>query len=223
MYLSAKVERPNVMFFDRVSPASISLAETYRARGALVVFEPSARGEPRLFAQAVRLAHILKFSDERMGRISQEWEIDGPELVVETLGEVGLRYRWTAPRSEQVDWRYLEAFAVGEVKDTAGSGDWCAAALIDRLGRGGAVGFLQASESEISGALRYGQAAAAWNCGFIGARGGMYVKEAKTFEVEIGRILGGERLRGVREESVVSETDALSHLCVPCQGSHFRI
>ena len=60
-----------------------------------------------------------------------------------------------------------------DIVDAAGSGDWCTATLIHRMGRTGAEPFTRSTGSAIEAALQDGQAAAAVNCGFRGARGAM--------------------------------------------------
>ncbi len=39
--------------------------------------------------------------------------------------------------------------------------------------------------AQLTRAFRYGQALAAWNCGFEGARGGMYASTKSSFERQI--------------------------------------
>src|SRR5262249_5948847 len=84
----------------------------------------------------------------------------------------------------------LGAFAVG-VRDAAGSGDWCTAGLLDKLARGGLPGLNRASPEGLREDIRYGQALAAWNCGFAGARGGMYEVGQAEFREQVERILAG--------------------------------
>src|SRR5207237_516214 len=96
-------------------------------------------------------------------------------LEVQTLGHRGLRYRMDETRSGVLGgWRELGAFSVDRFADASGAGDWCTAGIIDGLCRGGSRALFQAQESSIVAALNIGQAMAAWNCGFDGARGAMY-------------------------------------------------
>src|ERR1700694_3242898 len=62
-------KKPNVFFFDRVSRGAITWAKASAQNGALVVFEPSSVGDPRLFQEAISCAHILKYSYERLHSI----------------------------------------------------------------------------------------------------------------------------------------------------------
>ena len=160
-------ETPNVLYFDRVSPASLRLAETARHRGALVVFEPSSADAESKFQRAVDTCHVLKYSQERLGHLPDLPYTVSPALIVETRGDAGLRYRWKGR------WSQLDAFPAEDIVDAAGSGDWCTATLIHRIGRSGAEPFTRSTGSAIEAALQDGQAAAAVNCGFLGARGAM--------------------------------------------------
>ena len=160
-------DAPDVFYFDRVSPASLRLAETARSRGALVVFEPSSADAESKFQRAVDACHVLKYSQERLGHLPDLRYTASPALIVETRGEAGLRYRWKGR------WSPLDAFHVKNIVDAAGSGDWCTATLIHRMGRTGAERFTRSTGSVVAAALQDGQAAAAVNCGFHGARGVM--------------------------------------------------
>ena len=165
--LTCSHERPNVFYFDRVSPATLGLAERARSRGALVVFEPSSIGDEPKFQRAVDSCDVLKYSEQRLGYVPDLPLAASPKLIVETRGESGLRYRWAD------QWSHIEAFAVEDVVDAAGSGDWCSAILIHELGRNGAKSFLNSTRRSIAKALERGQATAAVNCGFLSARGAM--------------------------------------------------
>ena len=160
-------EAPNVLYFDRVSPAALRLAETARSRGALVVFEPASADAEAKFQRAVDACHVLKYSQERLGHLPDLPYAASPALIVETRGDSGLRYRWEGR------WSQLDAFPVKDIVDAAGAGDWCTATLIHRMGRTGAEPFTRSTSSVIEAALQDGQAAAAVNCGFLGARGAM--------------------------------------------------
>ena len=183
--LACDTDFPEVFYFDRVSPASLQLAETARSRGSLVVFEPSSADAELKFQRAVDSSHVLKYSQERLGHVPDLSCAASPALIVETRGEAGLRYRWKGR------WSQLGAFRVKNIVDAAGSGDWCTATLIHRIGRNGGEAFARSKGSVIAAALQDGQAAAAVNCGFHGARGAM---QALTLEELNERLsaLGGD-------------------------------
>ena len=162
-------QHPNAYYFDRVSPASLRLAKAARDNGALVVLEPSSIGEEKKFQSAVDLCHILKYSQDRLGHVPDLAVAPSPKLIVETQGDAGLRFRW------RNQWTKLDAFKVDELVDAAGSGDWCTAALIHQIGSRSAEGLKDLRKSQVVAALRRGQALAAINCHYFGARGVMLV------------------------------------------------
>lgn len=57
---------PDVLFLDRVSAAALILAERVRDGGGLVVFEPSMPGDRPRFRRLVEIAHLVKFSADRL-------------------------------------------------------------------------------------------------------------------------------------------------------------
>jgi fructokinase len=163
----------SVFFFDRVSRGTLQLASLAAASGALVFFEPSGRGDERLFAEALELAHVVKYADERISDLADASPSKNRILEVQTLGAAGLRYR-TPNRKSRGGWRALRAVTAERTVDSCGSGDWCAAGLIAKIATGGRAALQSLSLTEIKDGLMYGQELAAWNCGFVGARGGMY-------------------------------------------------
>lgn len=165
--LVAGTTTPKTFYFDRVSPAALKVARWAKDNGALVVFEPSSIGDERQFRKAVDACHILKYSHDRLGHLRDLGEALSPRIVVETLAEEGLRVRWRG------HWSELPAFEAPWFRDGAGSGDWCSAGLIHRLGTKGAAIFDTLQKPLLLAALRFGQALAAINCGYEGARGAM--------------------------------------------------
>jgi fructokinase len=185
------VPAAQVCFFDRDSEGSLQLAEHCAARGALVVWEPNYAGPEVQLARALSAAHVLKFARDRVPDLANQ-PLDGPLLVIETLGADGLRYQ--DRRTSASEWQHLPAVPVPVVRDAGGSGDWCTAGLMHHLGRGGLAGFCAASADDLRTSLRFGQALAAWNCAFEGARGGMYVVDRERFRRDVAALLAGEVL-----------------------------
>ena len=72
----------------------------------------------------------------------------------------------------------------------------------------------------LSKALRYGQALAAWNCAFEGARGGMYLVEPREFQNQIEAIMNG---RPVLRAVVRHESTEPSVACPACPPRADRI
>jgi sugar/nucleoside kinase (ribokinase family) len=223
--IAAQIEHPQVCFLDRVSPGTLILARASATQGALVVFEPSSIGDPRLFREALALAHILKYSHERMEPLEAMVSTGGPLLTIKTFGEEGLRYRSKLPLYETNDWEWLNAYAVDDVRDAAGAGDWCTAGIIYRLGQQGLEGLQQVTATQLLDALCFGQALAAWNCGFEGARGGMYSVTKKVFRCDIEQIMTGKSpKRSILEHSNSAEKEVFHAICPRhCQHAEYMV
>lgn len=214
---------PKVFFFDRATPGALLLAKSSAERGALIVFEPSSIRNPVLFRQAWEVSHVVKYSHERLSELPEINVEGGPRLQIETLGEAGLRYQKVSPAGRGSRWSELKAFQVEQIKDTAGSGDWCTAGIIDRGGREGAKGLFDLSDNELRAAFQYGQALAAWNCGFEGPRGGMYAVDHSTFEKQVARLLGGEAHGpDLKSKPLASGTEKVERFCPACVRSEGR-
>jgi len=181
-----------VFFLDRLSRATLSLAGSAKAEGAVVVFEPSGKGDNKLFAEAIQLAHILKYAKQRLTGVEGTVKRSSTALVeIQTLGDRGLRYRHRFGRSWS-NWLQLNAVAAPRLKDSCGSGDWCTAGLIAKVATRGQAGLQATSAEGLREALRYSQALAAWNCGFEGARGGMYAVTREAFQEQIKGLVSGQ-------------------------------
>lgn len=167
--VAAKETNPKAFYFDRAFPASLELATAMRAAGAAVVFEPNSVRDEKHFRQALKLAHVVKYSHERVAPHADLIAEPGAWLQIETMGREGLRFALDGKK-----WEHLPAIEAPYVVDTAGAGDWCSAILIDQLFRSGAKGISKATKSHVKKALVLGQAHAALNCAFPGARGAMF-------------------------------------------------
>jgi len=181
----------DVFFADRLSEGIIALAERFRARGAVIVFEPSAVGDEASFQRMLKLTHVLKYADERLPHL----HITPPEdffLEIQTLGSGGLRFRMNADRDGRSQWVSVEPFTLKRIRDTAGAGDWCTAGLIHVLASKGLTGLDSASIGKIGQALIFAQALSAWNCEFEGARGGMYLAATDDFRRSIEEIVASK-------------------------------
>ena len=182
----------SVFFLDRLSRGTLTLAAEASARGALVVFEPSSKSTDKFMAEAVALAHVVKYANRRLAGVLGVVGNDSAVLLeVQTLGDKGLRYRHRLGRGA-FSWMQLKAIPAPRLADTCGAGDWCTAGLIAKAAVGGQEGFRRAGARGIRDALRYGQVLAAWNCGFEGARGGMYAVARQAFKQQISGLLNGQ-------------------------------
>lgn len=159
---------PKVFFFDRVSPAILKLATTFKEKGSMIFFEPSSRGgNVSLFNRCVEVADIVKFSEQRIKDIEQFKDYKG-KLFIQTQGANGLIYRLDS------SWKHLSPVVNEYVVDTAGAGDWTAAALIDNLFKDKVKSRVcEILESDVETALNEAQRIGAESCSYEGARGMM--------------------------------------------------
>lgn len=166
---SRSAAESSVFFFDRVTAGTVDMAVAAREGGALVVFEPSSvPSDHALFETAVRSAHVVKYSADRIPEPFTELLPCG-FVEIQTLGARGLRFR---THSLAPDWVDLPALRTSSVADTAGAGDWCTAVFLHTLFASKWGSDMHAlTYNEIYRALRMGQAVAALSVGHIGARG----------------------------------------------------
>lgn len=159
---------PKVFFFDRVAPAILKLANTFKEMGSVVFFEPSSRGgDVRRFQQCIEVADIVKFSDQRF-RDSTPFAAYDDKLIIQTQGANGLNFRLNS------GWHHLDPVVNDHVVDTAGAGDWTAAALINNLFKGKVnQKICDLLESDLETTLNEAQKVGAESCSYEGARGMM--------------------------------------------------
>ena len=216
--VKAGVEGTSVFFFDRVSRGILELAAKAASCGAVVVFEPSSRGTDQLLREALKVAHIVKYAGNRLKGIGGVMGSRSATLVeVQTLGEQGLRYRHRLGRGGS-RWMHLNAVPAPRLVDACGSGDWCTAGLIARVATGGQDGLRRGGARAVRAALRFGQGLAAWNCGFEGARGGMYAISREEFNSQVGGLLGDNSESVVNEATARSSTEVATCPACPDTG-----
>jgi fructokinase len=171
--VSTQLPRPKVFYFDRPVPSALFLAARARKLGAVIFFEPSSASDPEAFAQAIRLADIVKYANDRIQPAQVSATRHRPMLEIQTLGEQGLRFRWQGAK-DSLTWRKVPAVKVANFRDAAGAGDWCSAGIIHGLTRSGRSGFARINERKLLRSFNCGQHLAAVNCAYEGARGAMY-------------------------------------------------
>lgn len=204
-----------VFFMDRLSLAALDLGARAAEQGALIVFEPSGRSDPKFFAEAIQLAHMVKYADQRLAGATGAMQ-DGANtlLEIQTLGSQGLQYRHRLGRGVS-KWKHMNALSAPRLADTCGSGDWCTAGVLAKVGRNGLAGLRDAGAKALHEALLYGQALAAWNCAFEGARGGMYVTKRSTFDEQIVGLLQGRPTLSVTDVVLPIESAVTCPACPP--------
>jgi fructokinase len=217
--LASRLPPPRIFFFDLLSRGAVILARASAAAGALIVFEPSHAGFPELFHEALALAHVVKYAAERRPFLPRDISCPETLLEVETRGRAGLRYRGRVVGGGGRRWRHLPAFQVKQLRDTAGCGDWFTAGLLDRLGRAGRSGLERASRTEIAEGLRYGQALAAWNCGFTGAWGAFRASNPAECRSVVTRILAGQAASASSDNRGLEAEKWPGWICPRCVGT----
>jgi fructokinase len=203
-----------VLFIDRVSPGSLSLARRASELGAIIYFEPSNHSEDKNYEALLQLATIVKYSHDRIDELG----LHGSSSVlmeIQTLGRGGIRFRSKLGGLGR-GWHHLQAEPVKNLVDTAGSGDWFSAGLIAALCSKGMLSLREARAEEILNAIAIGQALAAWNCGFVGARGGMYTSALSEIKA-IYKAYRSPRSGKSIEISVDSDKSTLAQICGDCQ------
>jgi fructokinase len=179
-----RASAPQVFFFDRLSRGALLLAERTAQGGGIVWFEPSKIDDDAMFEEALAIAHVLKYSRERLPDLASiPLRAEGPLLEIETAGAQGLRYRGKGLRAP-ARWRQVGAVKATGMVDTSGAGDWFTASLIDQMARKGRADFessLREKEAVLNALFRRAQAASAVACAFAGARGAMYALDRTKF------------------------------------------
>lgn len=170
-------DAPDVFFMDRLSDDILALAQSAKTRGASIFYEPSVKTDLAFWEEAFAIIDIVKYSADRfdedeLGRYTHQ---SRPLWEVQTLGAKGLKYRRHSDnRNERSEWMLSPAITAPRVVDTCGAGDWCSAGLLHGLSSTGKDYGIES----FGAALRLGQTLAAWACGFVGARGAMYVSNS---------------------------------------------
>ena len=216
--LIATIPPASVFYFDRVAKANLEIASRAKERGAFIVFEPSGVKDKELFAACLRLCHVFKYSKERLSGVSDAAGNAKVPVEIETHGSDGLFVK-VRQESMVVHEEQLPAVPAPKLCDAAGSGDWCTAGLIHALlsGRQRFPNFVRSRKALVR-ALRWGQALAALNCCYEGARGLMYnIPREKTISVLTDLLKGKDVITKV--ETATSNYEQRSkHLgtCVVC-------
>lgn len=185
--ISTNLPPIDTFYFDRISPGILRMAEKAYSSGALIVFEPSSRSMLHQIEKALSITHVLKYSAEQIKLDQSMFDKASPMLIVETLGSKGLRFKHRNMVKGQ--WRHLKSFHVDGLKDVAGAGDWCSAAIIDGLRPQAPVKLASLTTDQIEDLLNKAQASSAINCRFEGARGAMYSMSSDRFKRDVDRIV----------------------------------
>jgi fructokinase len=185
-----------VCYIDRVSAGSLEYAKSCKDKGAIIFFEPTKIDENQNFSKILEICDILKYSNEICITDPKIVRDSDVPLKIETLGSSGLLFSFNNRllRKGNKKWQKIKAFSIKDVVDAAGAGDWCSAGLIHFLNMKKIKDINQLDEKTLRTALNFGQALAAGNCKFFGARGSMYALSKEEFHKLINDILNNRDL-----------------------------
>jgi fructokinase len=215
--ISKTMPKAQVFYFDRVTRSSIELAKSSKEQGALIVFEPSGVKDKKMFLECLRIADIVKYPHWKGKSYQEIMQGINIPLNIETLGSEGLRYEIGNNNKQNRKWKIMPAYPVEILKDTTGAGDWCSAGIIHLLGASWEKGLKNASEKDIITALSFGQALAALNCYYEGARGSMYKITKQKFNSLVQNIWNGiSPLKSVEGKESNQNLKLFEHICPHC-------
>src|SRR5262249_54921452 len=115
-------------------------------------------------------------------------------------------------------WLHLPAHKALAVYDAAGSGDWCTAGFLARIANGASPISQLEDPQIISDCLQFGQALAALNCAYYGARGLMYAVSCTDAVEAAEQILTQGEPRLPRDFSVPSIELRAGQSCTICSS-----
>jgi fructokinase len=170
---------PNVFYFDRLTPGILTLANEYKERGALIIFEPSSIGDKQKFIEAIKIVDILKFSNQRIVNYKELYVDSVIPLEIETLGEKGIKYRCNFLDKK---WHTLTAYKIENIIDSSGAGDWTTSGIIYYIEKKYTGQLNIMSKSDIEESLNFAQKLGALSCTFVGARGLMNLSKEEGFD-----------------------------------------
>ena len=153
----------SVFYADRLSDSILQAMRTANSAGAIIYFEPSDIEEGDLFEEALRLASILKYSEDRLGDRLADRHMNCVRIV--THGAAGLEVR------DGIEVVWCEAISASRVLDTCGSGDMVSVGIIDWMLTAGIAATVQLRATDLLQGIVAGQRLAAENCAYTGARG----------------------------------------------------
>jgi len=180
-----------ICYIDRVSGGTLEYAKSCKNKGSLIFFEPTKIDDNNNFRKILEICDVLKYSNEICITDPNIVRDSDVPLKIETLGSSGLLFSFNngLSRKRSEKWQKMRAFPIKYFVDAAGAGDWCSAGLIHFLNMKKITDIRQLDEKTLKFALNFGQALAAVNCGFFGARGSMYALSKEEFHKIVNDIL----------------------------------
>ncbi len=188
-----KLPQANVFYFDRANPSALETAKILKKQKAIIFFEPPKFLHDEVFLKCLEIADIVKHCYDQ----SDDTERTGVNipLEIQTKGENGLRYK--AKFLNHKMWKEMSAYTVHNPVDEAGSGDWLTAGLIHVLFQERAKH--TPTEKRLEFALKFGQAMAAINCHYVGARGIMYNISLRQLFSAVDKVINGNEISKIMQ------------------------
>lgn len=146
--LDSVTEAPDVYFFDHSEAGPRKIAEELRKRGSLIFYECENNRDRNKFVKSVRIADIVKFSDENVPDISFCAEFSD-KLFIQTQGADGLQFSLRGG-----PWIHIPSQQTGNTIDTEGCGDTITAVFLDEIAKLGLPKISDLTEEEVTAALR---------------------------------------------------------------------
>lgn len=169
------LSRCSIFYADRLSDGILEAMRTAGAAGAVIFFEPSDFEEGDLFEEALQLATVLKYSEDRLGDRLADRLHDCVRIV--TYGAAGLEVR------DGGGTIWCDAIDAPSVLDTCGSGDMVSVGVIDWI-LTNRFDTSSLKAADLLEGIVAGQRLAAENCAYAGARG-LFKKRGAGFVREI--------------------------------------
>lgn len=209
----------SLFYFDRVARANLEIATRARQDGAIVVFEPSGIKDAGLFSSCLRACHVFKYSHESLSNVHDAAADAEVPIEIETRGSAGLRVTIRQGRNT-VREEEMPAVSAPRLRDAAGSGDWCSAGFVHALlsDRARLPNPARCQKAVVQ-SLRWGQALAALNCSYEGARGLMYSMPREVAVGVLSDMLKGKDVGGHVETAVPKwrRSSRRAGTCIVCK------
>lgn len=200
---------PSVFYCDRIAPSHLHLAKHFYDKGALVFLEPQS-AKPNDLARILPYVHVLKISRNRIAQLDGVRSArTAPLVIIETLGNEGLRYRIVGKSRILSDWQVIPSIPGIRAVDCAGAGDWTTASILHN----GRDVILSANLKDIATVLRKSRLWGALATMFPGARGLMRHMNGEALlalqDLDGEAIPGQDRIRSAAPDQQTSKLSSL--------------